>query len=209
MNPPSKPVLIALAGVAGLVVVVGGVLFLRYRSGPEEHGPLPATSVVAPPSTPALEEKGSTSTSMESEPPDGKGQEIPADRDGDGLSDEEESRAGTMVNLRDSDGDGVTDYEEIRVYQTDPLFFTPTSVTTSSPESTPPSASEPLPPPSVSPLASQDADGDGLTNQDEVRYQTNPTNRDSDGDGYPDGEEVQKGYNPRGSGKCATSTCLP
>ena len=39
--------------------------------------------------------------------------------------------------------------------------------------------------------AGQDADGDGLTNQEEIEtYSTNPNNPDSDGDGYSDGEEV-------------------
>ena len=36
MNAPSKPVFIALAGVAGLAVVIGGVLFLRYRTSPDQ-----------------------------------------------------------------------------------------------------------------------------------------------------------------------------
>lgn len=42
-----------------------------------------------------------------------------------------------------------------------------------------------------------DADGDGLTDQEETKtYGTNPTNPDTDGDGYMDGEEVAQNTNP-------------
>lgn len=41
-----------------------------------------------------------------------------------------------------------------------------------------------------------DTDNDGLTDEDEIIYGTDPHNRDTDGDGYPDGEEVAGGYNP-------------
>lgn len=47
----------------------------------------------------------------------------------------------------------------------------------------------------------KDSDNDGLTNVDEEKYGTNPTNPDTDGDGYKDGAEVASGYNPLGSGK--------
>ncbi len=43
---------------------------------------------------------------------------------------------------------------------------------------------------------SLDADGDGLTDGDELRIGTNVNSRDTDGDGYIDGLEVYKGYNP-------------
>lgn len=45
--------------------------------------------------------------------------------------------------------------------------------------------------------ASQDLDGDGLSNFAEVyRYQTDPNRADTDGDGVPDGEEVTDELNP-------------
>lgn len=50
-------------------------------------------------------------------------------------------------------------------------------------------------------VAAVDADGDGLSDADEVRYKTNAKNIDSDGDGFTDGQEVQGGYNPLGPGK--------
>lgn len=45
-----------------------------------------------------------------------------------------------------------------------------------------------------------DDDQDGLTNQEELLYNTNPLNPDTDGDGYLDGDEVKHGYNPNGPG---------
>lgn len=42
----------------------------------------------------------------------------------------------------------------------------------------------------------QDSDQDGLTNEEEKTYGTDPYNSDTDGDGYSDGVEVQSGYNP-------------
>ncbi len=48
---------------------------------------------------------------------------------------------------------------------------------------------------------SQDADEDGLTDEQEVEYGTDSANPDSDGDGYLDGSEVDAGYNPLGSGR--------
>ena len=48
--------------------------------------------------------------------------ETPAiDSDQDGLTDEEEKKLGTDINLVDSDADGLFDKEEVRVYKTDPL----------------------------------------------------------------------------------------
>ncbi len=53
-----------------------------------------------------------------------------------------------------------------------------------------------------------DTDSDGLTDGDEVlKHRTNPLVPDTDGDAYPDGVEVQKGFNPLGPGKCANPSC--
>ncbi|MBY9002207.1 MAG: hypothetical protein KGD64_14905 [Candidatus Heimdallarchaeota archaeon] len=41
-----------------------------------------------------------------------------------------------------------------------------------------------------------DPDNDGLTNEEEQFYETDPTNSDSDGDGLDDGMEVDLGYDP-------------
>ena len=48
--------------------------------------------------------------------------------------------------------------------------------------------------------ANVDSDNDGLTDEQELTYGTDPNNADTDGDGYSDGDEVQSGYNPNGPG---------
>jgi hypothetical protein len=45
----------------------------------------------------------------------------PKDSDGDGLSDDEETKLGTNPNSPDTDNDGLTDREEVKVYGTNPL----------------------------------------------------------------------------------------
>ncbi|PIY78428.1 MAG: calcium-binding protein [Parcubacteria group bacterium CG_4_10_14_0_8_um_filter_35_7] len=47
----------------------------------------------------------------------------------------------------------------------------------------------------------KDTDKDGLPDQLETIYGTNPNKADTDGDGFKDGEEIEKGYNPNGPGK--------
>lgn len=42
----------------------------------------------------------------------------------------------------------------------------------------------------------QDSDQDGLSNDEEALYKTDPLDKDSDDDGYTDGVEVESGYNP-------------
>ncbi len=41
-----------------------------------------------------------------------------------------------------------------------------------------------------------DADQDGLSDQEEEKYGTNPQKADTDGDGYSDKSEIESGYNP-------------
>lgn len=54
---------------------------------------------------------------------------------------------------------------------------------------------------STDPLNS-DSDSDGLSDRDETKtWKTDPLNPDSDGDGYKDGEEVNNKYNPLGEGR--------
>jgi hypothetical protein len=46
------------------------------------------------------------------------------------------------------------------------------------------------------PTETDDADGDGLTDEDEALWGTDPDNPDSDGDGYDDGDEVEGNTDP-------------
>ncbi|PJA86736.1 MAG: hypothetical protein CO141_03145 [Candidatus Moranbacteria bacterium CG_4_9_14_3_um_filter_42_9] len=41
-----------------------------------------------------------------------------------------------------------------------------------------------------------DMDNDGLTDEQEKVYGTDPTKQDTDGDGFKDGEEIANGYDP-------------
>ncbi|MBI2551003.1 hypothetical protein HYV73_01505 [Candidatus Uhrbacteria bacterium] len=55
-----------------------------------------------------------------------------------------------------------------------------------------------------------DTDGDGLSDREEImKYKTNPKNADSDGDGFADGTEVKNGYNPAGEGKLLPAPVAP
>jgi len=47
-----------------------------------------------------------------------------------------------------------------------------------------------------------DTDDDALTDRDEVKvFKTDPNNPDTDGDGYIDGEEIRAGFDPKGPGR--------
>jgi len=47
-----------------------------------------------------------------------------------------------------------------------------------------------------------DTDNDDLTDRDEVKvFKTDPNNPDTDGDSYKDGEEIRNGYDPKGPGR--------
>lgn len=49
---------------------------------------------------------------------------------------------------------------------------------------------------------SSDTDQDGLLDSDEINlFHTNPRKPDTDDDRYSDSEEIQRGYNPLGPGK--------
>jgi hypothetical protein len=95
-----------------------------------------------------------------------------ADRDGDGLFDDDETGVyGTNPDVFDSDGDGSSDGEEV-YFGTDPLT-------------------------AGGNVARADSDGDGLYDDDETNiYGTTATAADSDGDGVGDGEEVSQGTDP-------------
>ncbi|WP_210448011.1 hypothetical protein, partial [Vibrio crassostreae] len=96
-----------------------------------------------------------------------------SDFDGDGLTNVQEAALHTSLVEVDTDSDGINDYHEV-VYNWDPLSA-----------DSPNNGSE------------GDADGDGLSNIDEITiYHTNPASDDSDGDLLNDGIEVESGWDP-------------
>ena len=99
----------------------------------------------------------------------------PCDQDGDGLTNTQETAAGTTTTNPDTDGDGINDGAEITA-GSDPL--------------------DPCDPDDSSIDCQVDSDGDGLTDAQEAVLGTNPNNADTDGDGLEDGIEVGNATDP-------------
>lgn len=100
------------------------------------------------------------------------------DSDGDGLSDLEEARAGTVLTSTDTDNDGFGDFLEVRLSASgfDPLDPTDADCTAG--------------------LDRLDTDGDGLLDCEERFVGTNRNRVDTDADGFPDRVELVGGTNP-------------
>ena len=98
------------------------------------------------------------------------------DSDDDWLPDDYEKIIGTEPKKKDSDGDGLTDYQEHFLTGTDPNRYD--SIQKGVPDS------------------KVDIDGDGLSNEEELKLGTNPKDPDTDHDGINDGDEVRSGTDP-------------
>jgi hypothetical protein len=110
------------------------------------------------------------------------------DTDNDNLDDGDEVAAGTNPLHRDTDGDGLRDGGEVNIFGTDPLVMdTDGGGVDDGGEIA--NGTDPL-------VAGDDyvdpndLDNDGLLNDDEATYGTDPNDADSDNDGLNDGDEV-------------------
>lgn len=113
------------------------------------------------------------------------------DTDGDGLDDGLEVSLSWNPLSDDSDDDRLSDGEEYFVYHSDGLNWDSDGDGMSDRWEVDYGfdlldASD----------GSSDADGDGLTNSEEFKIDTDPRNKDSDGDGMSDGDEVKCGRDP-------------
>jgi predicted nucleotidyltransferase len=117
----------------------------------------------------------------------------PGDRDGDGVSDRDERRAGTDPRSADSDGDGIKDGQERRL-GTDPLAAD--SDGDGIDDRREARSGGKLDP------TKGDTDGDGLSDAEEVAIGTDPSSADGDGeygasrDGLTDAREIELGTDP-------------
>ena len=98
------------------------------------------------------------------------------DTDADGLTDIDEIILSTNYNVPDTDGDGLSDGAEVSQTLTNPLAMDSNGNGIMD--------------------SSDDNDTDGLSNIDEINYNTNPNNPDTDGDTLSDGTEINLGINP-------------
>ena len=105
-----------------------------------------------------------------------------ADTDGDGLNDLQEQTLTTNPLQPDTDGDGMNDGWEHQ-YGFDPKVHNAQTVRTDDD-------------------ATADPDGDGLTNAEECKWQTNPAVTDTDGDGIADGVEITQRSDPADPSDC-------
>lgn len=111
-------------------------------------------------------------------PPDNGIDSSSNDMDHDGLTNDEEALYGTDPRRADTDGGGVTDIYEIK------RGFDPID------------ASDDMVPDANLDTNSNDMDRDGLTNDEEELYGTDPRRADTDGGGVFDDWEIARGFNP-------------
>ncbi|WP_369855609.1 carboxypeptidase regulatory-like domain-containing protein [Candidatus Thalassolituus haligoni] len=113
------------------------------------------------------------------------------DDDQDGLSNEQEALLGTNPAVADSDGDGLNDGDEVNLHGTDPLLADTDADGINDLVEVQQSLN-PLDPTD----ANGDADGDGVSNIDELGLGTGINDADSDNDNLSDGDEVSLGTDP-------------
>lgn len=124
-----------------------------------------------------------------------KESDLLSDSDEDGLTLEQEYFYNTNPFDEDTDRDGYTDGQEVANQ------YSPTGNgrLDANQNGLPDTWEEEM---GLDPLAEfdDDFDEDDLSNVNEFRYGTDPTNPDTDGDGFDDGTEVKNGYDPAAPG---------
>ena len=121
------------------------------------------------------------------------------DNDGDGIPDYLEKIYGTNPDSSDTDCDGLTDYEEILKVGTDPLKYDTdeNGVNDGEDDLDKDGLSNKEELKYETSVSSVDTDKDGLSDYDEVYvYGTDPLKADSDDDGLNDGDEIAIGLDP-------------
>ena len=109
------------------------------------------------------------------------------DPDGDGLTNEEERAAGTNPEVADTDGDGCSDGDETRTEPiSDPTLFDTDAGGVGDCEERADGTHPAIPFDDVG----QDFDRDGIPNEAEAGFGTDPSDPDTDGDGCEDGAEL-------------------
>jgi len=126
--------------------------------------------------------------------------EMNIDTDGDGLCDYiEKEILGTDYLKKDTDGDGLDDYSEVYLCDTDPLNTDTgkTGVKDSAKDADGDKLTNAEEITLGTSPALVDTDEDGLSDYDEVKkYKTNPLKEDTDGDGISDNGEIKLGLDP-------------
>ncbi len=212
--PSSNRTRVLIASAIGLVLIVGSVVVLRWRatSGLEVSDEFldpqaqqnPVGSDLPGSTDDQLTRPTSVATATDAAVPTD-----PAlvDRDGDGLTDTQEKAIGTDPLLRDTDGDSASDEEEVRV-GSDPLAFPARPPEDPSAQVQIAVPLVPTPAPASTPSQTVlDQDEDGIPDEKEASYGTDPVRADTDGDGFGDAKEIQNGYNPLGPGLCSRPDC--
>jgi hypothetical protein len=121
------------------------------------------------------------------------------DKDGDGLSDQEELKIGTDPSKKDTDSDGLTDFDEVKGtngYITNPCEADTDSDGLSDREEVIGTNGY------ITNPCEADTDSDGLSDREEIWWACDPTRKDTDNDGFTDKNEIalKQGDHRKGDG---------
>ena len=121
-----KGFIFVIVGVVAAALIVG-VIWVVVRLPKKAPVVAPAAApvtqpeVIPPPVEPEIAPVPEVVTPPAEEPAPAITVEPAVDTDNDGLTDQEETAAGTNAQVSDTDADGLSDYEEITLWKTNPL----------------------------------------------------------------------------------------